>query len=260
MTAQSLSPRRLVLPALLALAAFAVLVCLGMWQVQRLTWKEALIARIEARVDAPPAALPPESQWATLKPEDYEYRHVALRGRFDRREALVFRGSGPEPGQGPGYLVLAPLILPDGAAVIVNRGFVPESAKDPAAHAPPQGEVTVTGLMREPEPRNLFTPPDRPGENRWFTRDPTAIAAHFGLTRAAPFSIDEDYSGDRKALPHGGTTVIAVPNNHLAYALTWFGLASALAGVFTAWLWTKAKPDSMSASPRSDPGLDHSPM
>jgi surfeit locus 1 family protein len=164
-----------------------------------------------------------------------------FRGRFDRREALVFRGSGPEAGEGPGYLVLAPLILPDGAAVIVNRGFVPSAAKDPAAHPPPPGETTVTGLMREPEPRNLFTPADQPDRNLWFTRDPGAIAAHFGLSRAAPFSIDADYSGDPSALPRGGTTVIAFPNNHLAYALTWFGLAAALAGVFGAWAWTRLK-------------------
>jgi surfeit locus 1 family protein len=89
--------------------------------------------------------------------------------------------------------------------------------------------------MREPEPRNLFTPADRPDQDQWFTRDPAAIAAHFGLSRAAPFSVDADYSGDPKSLPRGGTTVIAFPNNHLGYALTWFGLAAALAGVFGAW-------------------------
>jgi surfeit locus 1 family protein len=201
----------------------------------RLAWKQALIARIEARVHAPATALPPPSEWEALKPDDYEYRHVSLRGRFDSREALVFRGSGPDAGEGPGYLVLAPLILADGTAVIVNRGFVPGSPQEAATHAPPRGEVAVTGLMREPEARNLFTPADQPEKNLWFTRDPGAIAAHFGLRRAAPFSVDADFSGDPKALPRGGTTVIAFPNNHIGYALTWFGLALALAGVFGAW-------------------------
>jgi surfeit locus 1 family protein len=238
----SAPPRSLLLPGLVALAGIAVLISLGVWQLHRLAWKEALIARIEARVHAPAAPLPPESQWPALKPDDYAYRHVTLRGRFDGREALVFRGSGPEAGEGPGYLVLAPLILPDGSAVIVNRGFVPSAAKEPASHAPPPGEVTVTGLMREPEPRNLFTPADQPERNQWFTRDPGAIAAAFGLSRAAPFSVDADYSGDPKALPRGGTTVIALPNNHIGYALTWFGLALALAGVFAAWAWTRLKP------------------
>lgn len=230
-----MSRRSLLSAALVTLCGIAVLVSLGVWQLQRLAWKEALIARIEARVHAPPAPLPPESDWPRRRPEDYEYRHVSLRGRFDGRQALVFRGSGPEAGEGPGYLVLAPLILPDGAAVIVNRGFVPGSASDAVAHAPPAGEVAVTGLLREPEPRNLFTPADQPEKNLWFTRDPGTIAAHFGLSRAAPFSVDADFSGDPQALPRGGTTIVAFPNNHLSYALTWFGLALALAGVFGAW-------------------------
>lgn len=242
MIARTAAPLRgLVLPALLALAGIAILVSLGVWQVHRLAWKEALIARIEARAHARPAPLPPENEWGSLKPDDYEYRHVTLRGRFDPREALVFRGSGPDAGQGPGYLLLAPLILADGAAVIVNRGFVPGTPRDAAAHAPPAGEVTVTGLMREPEPRNLFTPADQPEKDVWFTRDPDAIARHFGLSPAAPFSIDQDFSGDPKALPRGGTSVIAFSNNHLGYALTWFGLAAALAGVFGAWAWGRVK-------------------
>jgi surfeit locus 1 family protein len=238
---RSAALRSLVWPALVALAGITVLVSLGIWQLHRLDWKKALIARIEARAKAPPGPLPPESQWAVLKPDDYEYRHVSLRGRFDSREALVFRGSGPEAGEGPGYLLLAPLKLPDGAAVIVNRGFVPGTAKDAGSHAPPPGEVTVTGLMREPEPRNLFTPADQPDKDLWFTRDPDAITRHFGLSRAAPFSVDADYSGDPKALPRGGTTVIAFQNNHLGYAVTWFGLAAALAGVFGAWAWSRLK-------------------
>ena len=240
MTARASAPLRgLIWPGLVVLAGIALLISLGLWQLHRLAWKEALIARIEARVHAPPAPLPRQSEWPALKPEDYEYRHVSLRGRFDGHEALVFRGSGPEAGEGPGYLVLSPLILPDGAAVIVNRGFVAGNAKDAASHAPPAGEVTVTGLMREREPRNLFTPADRPDKDLWFTRDPGAIAAHFRLAGAAPFSVDEDYSDDAKALPRGGTSVIAFPNNHLSYALTWFGLATALAGVFAAWAWTR---------------------
>jgi surfeit locus 1 family protein len=165
-----------------------------------------------------------------------------LRGRFDSREALVFRGSGPDAGEAPGYLLLAPLILPEGAAVIVNRGFVPSAAKEPATHAPPDGEVAVTGQMREPEGRNLFTPADQPEKNLWFTRDPGAIAAYFRLSRAAPFSVDADFSADPKALPRGGTTVIAFSNNHIGYALTWFGLALALAGVFGAWALGRLRP------------------
>jgi surfeit locus 1 family protein len=243
-TAKSAALRGLVWPALVALAGIAVLISLGVWQLHRLAWKEALIARIEARSKAPPAPLPPAREWATLRPADYEYRHIVLSGRFEGRQALVFRGSGAEAGEGPGYLLLAPLILTDGSAVVVNRGFVPGGPKEAAAHVPPPAEVTITGLMRAPEPRNLFTPADQPDRDLWFTQDPGAIAVYYGLSRAARFTVDADYSGDPKALPRGGTTVIAFPNNHLGYALTWFGLAAALAGVFGAWAWSRLRPQS----------------
>ncbi|GAC1554773.1 MAG: SURF1 family protein [Beijerinckiaceae bacterium] len=241
--------RRILWPALAALAGMAVLVSLGVWQLNRLAWKEALIARIEARAKAPPVPLPPAADWAAERADDYEYRHVVLTGRFDEREALVFRGSGPDAGAGPGYFVMAPLILADGWSVIVNRGFVPLAAKDSATHRPPTGEVTVTGLMRPPEPRNPFTPADEPDKGRWFSRDPVAIAAYLGLARAAPFSIDADASPDPAALPRGGATIIAFPNNHLSYALTWFGLAAALAGVFAAFAWGRLRPGSAGTLP-----------
>ncbi len=92
--------RGVLLAGLVALFGLVLLISLGIWQLHRLAWKEALIARIEARSQAAPVPLPPPSEWPTLKPDDYEYRHVDLRGRFDRREALVFRGSGPGRGRG----------------------------------------------------------------------------------------------------------------------------------------------------------------
>ena len=95
-----------------------------------------------------------------------------------------------------------------------------------------QGTVTVTGLMREPEARNIFTPADDAAHNMWFTRDPAAIARVEGLDRAAPFTVDADVSAVPGGLPQGGETVLDIPNNHLSYALTWFGLALGLAGVF----------------------------
>jgi surfeit locus 1 family protein len=233
-----MEPRRgLIWPAVFTVAACAVLLALGFWQLHRLAWKEALIAAIAARADAAPVPLPQQAQWATLDPKDYDYRHVEIIGRFDHdKEALVFRGSGPH-GQGPGYLVLTPLRLDDGAYVIVNRGYVPLDRKDPKSRAAGHidGEVRLSGLMRPPEPRNLFTPADEPAKGVYFSRDPAEIAAHFGLAAAAPFSIDADRGEVPGAWPQGGTTARDLPNNHLAYAITWFGLAAALVGVFTAW-------------------------
>jgi surfeit locus 1 family protein len=229
-------------PFVFTCAAGALLASLGFWQLHRLAWKEDLIAKIEARAKAPPQPLPAPAQWSDLHPEDYEYRHVAFDGRFENdKEALVFRpaGRGASGAREPGYLVLTPLKLSSGAYVIVNRGFVPNDRKEPAKRLGGQikGEAHVAGLMRRPESRNIFTPADEPANGVYFTRDPTAIAAHFELAQAAPFSIDADAEPARRGWPRGGATELAFPNNHLSYALTWFGLAAALFGVFAAYAW-----------------------
>jgi surfeit locus 1 family protein len=232
------SRRRLLRPVLFTLSAGAVLLGLGFWQLQRLAAKETLIAAIASRADATPVPLPPRTQWLALDPETYDYRHVETVGHFDHdKEALVFRGFGPH-GQGPGYLVLTPLRLDDGGYVIVNRGYVDLVHKDPMLRATGQiaGEIRLKGLMRPPEQRNFFTPADDPGKGAYFTRDPALIAAHFGLGQAAPFSIDADAGDVPGGWPQGGATVRDLPNNHLAYAITWFGLAGTLILVFAAFV------------------------
>ncbi len=242
------------LGSLIAPAAFtalmgALLVGLGLWQLQRLTWKTAIVARIEARAQAPTQPLPPPSSWPGLRPDDYEYRRVTLRGRYDHeREALVFRGTAA----GPGFFVLTPLRLTEGGTVIVNRGFVPTNRADPASRRDGQapGVVAVTGLMRPPESRNPFTPTDDPATGRYFTRDPALIARHFALAEAAPFSVDADATAVPGGWPRGGTTEVATPNNHLSYALTWFGLAAGLLAVFATLAWRRLRTEpEQAASP-----------
>ena len=238
--------RSLFLPGLLALLGVAALIGLGAWQLERLGWKEALIAEVSARVTTNPVALPPEADWPKLMPSDYEYRHVSLAGTYEfAHQALVFRALDGPRGRfgGPGYLVLTPLRLADGAYVIVNRGFIPQ---DERAHfAAESGEgpanAAVIGLMRASEPRTWFTPADDPAHGDWFTRDPGAIAAALKLSHAAPFTIDADATGNAGELPQGGETILAFPNNHLGYALTWFGMALALAGVFAAFAATRLR-------------------
>ncbi len=234
-------------PFAFACAGCAILAGLGVWQLERLAWKTGLIAQIEARAKAPPQPLPAMAEWPGLRPEDYEYRHVEFDGAFENdKEALIFRGSGG-PRREPGYLVLTPLHLSSGGYVIVNRGYVPAEFKAPAARLAGEieGQTHVAGLMRRPEPRNLFTPPDDPAAGQYFTRDPALIAAHWSLAQAAPFSIDADPAPVPGGWPQGGASELAFPNNHLSYALTWFGLALALAGVFAAYAWREfrsAKP------------------
>lgn len=240
------TPRDLAGPAVAAVIALAVLLGLGVWQLRRLGWKTGLIETIAARTTTPPVALPPEEAWGTLAVADYAYRHVTLAGTFEHdKESHVFRPLAPGDNRGRfsgiGDLVLTPLRLPSGAIVIVNRGFVPQDRIDPATRPAGQltGAVTVTGLMREAESRSIFTPSDDPGRGTWFTRDPVAIARYWHLERAAPFTIDADAADIPGGLPQGGETVLVIPNNHLSYALTWFGLAIGLCGVFAAYAWKR---------------------
>lgn len=232
--------RQLLWPVLFTLAAGAILVGLGFWQLQRLHWKEGLLAAIASRADAPPAALPAQGDWSTLNPQDYDYRHVKLTGRFLYQDTVpVFSPAGPK-GAGPGYLFLTPLRLASGASVIVNRGYVPaDLGSKLQTQAGADQDVEVTGLMRPPQPRGPFTPPDHPEKGEYFTRDPALIAAHFHLAPVAPFSIDADANPNSTAWPIGGTTERDIPNNHLSYALTWFGLGAGLLGVFIAFAYRK---------------------
>lgn len=230
--------RGLVAPAIATLIAAALLIALGEWQLRRLAWKEGLLAAVAARVHAPPVEAPPESDWPKLEPADYEYRHVRLAGVFDGgKQVLVFRPLAEPRGRygGPGYLVMTPLRLASGAIVLVNRGFAPDGVKGAAAMGLDGGETTVVGLMRASETRNWFTPADDPAAGQWYTRDVAAIARAEGLTRTAPFFVDADAGPDPAALPEGGETILDFPNNHFSYALTWFGMAAALVGVFAAF-------------------------
>jgi surfeit locus 1 family protein len=232
--------------ALFTVLGLAALVGLGVWQLHRVAWKEALIAEVATRAAAAPVDGPPSADWASLAPADYEYRHVRLAGVYDfTHQALVFRALDRPRGRfsGPGYLVLTPLRLADGADVIVNRGFIPFDQRDRFAEPQQQssGPVVVSGLMRASEPRNWFTPADDPAHGQWFTRDPAAIAAAFKLPHAAPFTVDADATGEPGDLPQGGETILAFPNNHLGYAFTWFGMALALAAVSGAFALTRLR-------------------
>lgn len=220
--------------------AAAILIGLGAWQLERLSWKNGLIALVAQRMAADPAPVPPKPEWAGLDVSAWSYRRVRATGTFDAgAQARVYAVLSDEKGPygGPGYWIMAPLALKDGGVVVVNRGFAPEGRAELATLAPPAGEVTVTGTLREPETRNLFTPADEPDKRLFFARDPATIAGGLGVADAAPFTIDEDAAPTAGALPQGGETRVAFPNRHLEYALTWFGLAGALVAVFLAFAW-----------------------
>jgi surfeit locus 1 family protein len=239
--------RLLVAPGLATLVALGILIALGTWQLQRKAWKEDLIQQVESRSHGEPGAILPEASWGDWQASRDEFRRVRVTGRFQHADETPVYGLAPTEMRGApvqGYFVMTPLRLADGALVFVNRGFVPTGLRDPAARpgSQPDGEVTVTGLVRAPEARNAFTPADDPGKNTWFSRDPPAIARARGLARAAPFYVEADATPNPGNWPKGGQSRLNLPNDHLQYALTWFGLALTLVGVFTAFAIRALKP------------------
>ena len=237
--------RPLILPGLATLIALAILVGLGTWQLQRKAWKEDLIAQIEARAYGDPGAITPEAEWGAWRADRDEYRKVRLTGTFLHRFETPVYGLAPAQRGAPaqGYYLMTPLRLADGPIVMINRGFIPNEMRDPASRpqSRPEGTVTVTGLVRAPEARNTFTPADDPARNAWFARDPQAIARAHNLDRVAPFYVDADATPNPGGWPRGGLTRLSLPNDHLQYALTWFGIALTLIGVFGAFAWRRLK-------------------
>lgn len=235
MTEKGPAPSRLAATATAVLLAAVVLVLtgLGVWQIQRRTWKHDLIARVQARIHAAPQPSPGPALWPRINPADDEYRVVRLSGRYGSgRDTLVQAVTV----LGGGYWVLTPLKTDAGWTVLVNRGFVPVDWRSAlhAGIAPPQGPVTITGLLRLSEPGGGFLRRNRSAENRWYSRDVAAIARARHLGAVAPYFVDVRRPG---VWPRPGLTVLDFPDNHLVYAITWFGLAALIAGLsLRAWL------------------------
>jgi surfeit locus 1 family protein len=222
--------RGVVLPLLLLGLALAVLVALGSWQLARKAWKESLIAELDGKLAAPATDLPPRERWKQLDQTQYEFRHVAFPAEFlPGEEALVYTsGSSLRPDvTGPGYWVFAPARLTGGSIVLVNRGFVPEGKQDPKTRPQgrPSGVVEVAGALRWPEQRSGFTPPDEPEKGLWFARDPAAMAKAKHWDTSAPFYVDQEAPPVPGGLPKVGPLKPELPNRHLEYAVTWYGLA-----------------------------------
>ncbi|MGY6270797.1 SURF1 family protein [Achromobacter denitrificans] len=228
------SATTLVILGVVAAAIFAGLCALGTWQVHRLAWKRALIAQVEQRAHAPATPAPGRAEWSGLTSGNAEYRRVSAAGAYQYdRQTLVQAATE----LGSGYWVMTPLQLADGGTVLVNRGFVlPEWRKSQPPAAPPAAQASVTGLLRMGEPGSGFLRNNDPASNLWYSRDLPAIAAARGLTDVAPYFIDADAVAgetDARKAPVGGLTVLAFPNNHLVYAITWYALAAmVLVGAF----------------------------
>lgn len=249
---KTVSPRRLSAPlrwgfVVLMLALCVIFVGLGVWQVQRLAQKEALIADVAERLGQPPMPLPPQAQWATLDVDKLNFAPMTLTGTFKNLQAVtVFTSLTTAKGvaSGPGYWVVTPFVLKDGGTVFVNRGFVPQNMQEAALNDPnaPRGEVTITGLFRPAEKAGWFIPePDMSDRIEW-VRDPARLATMVdpALAPFAPFYIDQS-AGPTGTLPQGGETIVEFPNNHLGYAMTWFGFAIITPIMLGFWLWRQRR-------------------
>jgi surfeit locus 1 family protein len=217
-------------PTVLAVPIVLICLALGSWQIQRLHWKEGLIAARAAAVAALAAPVPIDDAAA----RGVEFRHVSDQGVL-LNDKEIFLAATSERGTS-GYQILTPLREQSGRIVFVNRGFVPAALRDRAKRmaGEPTGPVRIAGLLRLPpqERPNWFLPDNRPDLNDWFWVDLPAMAAADKLGHVALFYIDADATPNSGGWPQGGVTPLALPNNHLQYAITWFSLAAAMIVIY----------------------------
>lgn len=245
--------KKLLIPTIAAALGLVVLLNLGFWQLDRLEWKTNLIAQVESGVTKSPVEAPRPALWRDGLGEEYDYRRVKLAGVFLEGNTFYYTALSNPVGlaEGPGVLVYAPFRTTEGWLVLVNRGFLPQGLAEPAKAAAlniPAGQMDLTGLLRLSEKPNWTTPEPSANDRLWFARDTEAMGEMLGLDPGdlAPYSIDLDVTFTPEAgLPQAGETIVRFKNDHLGYALTWFGLAATLLGVFLTYaatiLWPRSK-------------------
>jgi surfeit locus 1 family protein len=216
------SINKTILGAVIVIVAFLSLLALGTWQLQRMAWKTNLLASIELGLAAEPVALEDSTTYA-------EYTRIVAEGRYnhDKEQYLYTIGSNGNPG----FNVYTPLIRDGKKTIIINRGFVPPEMleQDSRATGLPEAIVQVVGVLRNSALKKYFIPENEINKNRWFYADHAAMVAAMGLNTDGVSSmfleLDE---GQNSTPPFGGVTRVNLPNNHLGYAVTWYGLALAL--------------------------------
>jgi len=218
---------RIVLPLAFGIGGAAILVSLGVWQMQRLAWKEGILAEIEVRVAAPPVPLP-----ETPEPETHHYLPVEVTGTLAEPHIRVLVG---QRGVGAGYRIISPMEA-NGRRILVDRGFIRTDAALPPL---PEGPITVTGNLHWPDEVDGFTPEPDLMANIWFARDVPALAAV--LETEPVLLIARQMSQSGGALTPLPVDTSGIPNDHLNYAITWFSLALVWMGMTLCLLWRTGK-------------------
>lgn len=216
--------KRMILPLLFGLVGCAILISLGTWQVQRLSWKEGILAEIEEKIAAAPVALP-----AKPDPQTHRYLPVDLQGAFTGSEIHVLFSI---KNQGPGYRVISEFVTEAGRRILVDRGFVPTPRKSEDRAA--QG-IALEGNLHWPEEIDGFTPEPDVTANIWFARDLPAMAKTLGTEPT--LVVARASTPTTPAVQPVPVTPVGIPNDHLQYAITWFLLAIAWAGMTAYLLW-----------------------
>jgi surfeit locus 1 family protein len=214
------------------LPLFIGCIALAVWQLERLQWKLALIAKVNQNLRAAP--IPGEKALA-IGTAAAQYRRVRLRGTFDNsKESYVFTTAGEGI---PAFHVLTPFTLADGRVLLVDRGMVPEKLRDPNTRTAGElkGEQYINGVWRIPDASGWFTPAPNVLKRIWYARDVESIATADRIRLAAPVIIEADATPNPGGWPKGGQTVVTFRNEHLEYAITWFGLAAVVLGGWIAF-------------------------
>jgi cytochrome oxidase assembly protein ShyY1 len=245
MTAISATPRGVGF-GIFTLLILTLLIGLGVWQLQRRVEKHALIAQLTERLAAAPGALPSPAQWSALTPAGDEFRRVRFSATYKQRPDAMVYSSGSairEDVSGPGTWAFLPARLPGGETIAINTGFVQNTMQDRAqqdravTRLVTGAPVTLTGYIRFPESAGALTPQENIAKRLWFTRDHVAIARALGWGEVAPFYIDLETPVPENGIPKPGPLEVHLKDDHLQYAITWFGLAGAVLIAFGVWLF-----------------------
>jgi surfeit locus 1 family protein len=249
MTAMAGSRRSIVGFGVFTLLMVVLCMGLGFWQLQRRVEKHALIAALTERLAAEPQALPPASQWSLLTAANDEFRRVRFSAAYVGQPDVMVYSSGSavrEDISGPGTWAFLPARLPTGETVVINAGFVQNTMQDRAqedravASLAGGAPVTLTGYLRFPESAGALTPAENTGKRLWFTRDHLSMARALGWSEPgktiAPFYIDLEAPVPANGIPKPGALEVHLKDDHMQYAITWFGLAAAMVIAFGVWM------------------------
>lgn len=218
--------RRLLWPGLMTLIMLAVLLGLGTWQVQRLHWKLGILAQIAHAEAAPPVP---------LSGEPGPFTKVQVTGRLRDDLSATYGADVRDTPTGPvlGTQLIEPLERANGDALLVDRGWIPDKLPHPVPTS--EGDVTLQGYIHPGDQPGLFSATDSPATRQFYTLDPSAIGQALGLSHVAPFVLIVMGSKPPAGYPDPAQYLPRPPNNHLSYAITWYGLAVALVVIFVVW-------------------------